>query len=152
MTDPGEITLLLHKWSEGESAALAPLFEQAYPQLRRIAGSLFRGERPENVLQPTALVSELFLKLVKERSLRIEDRQHFFSLSARLMRRILIDCARSEGCQKRDGGTMLPLEEGMAWCDATQAEVLDLDRVLDELGAIEADKCRVIEIRTAACA
>jgi RNA polymerase sigma factor (TIGR02999 family) len=147
MTDPGEITQLLHKWSDGESEALAPLFEQAYPQLRRIAGALFRGERPENVLQPTAVVNELFLKLVQERSLKFEDRQHFYSLSARLMRRILVDCARSEGRQKRNGGVMLPLEDNMAWCDATQAEVLDLDRVLDELGAIDANKCRVVELR-----
>ncbi len=147
MTEPGDITLLLRKWSDGESAALAPLFEQAYPQLRRIAGALFRGERPENLLQPTAVVSELFLRLVHEQRLRIEDRQHFFNLSARLMRRILVDCARAEGRQKRNVGVMLPLVEGMAWSEATQDEVVNLDRVLDELGAIDSNKSRVIELR-----
>jgi RNA polymerase sigma factor (TIGR02999 family) len=98
-------------------------------------------------LQPTGVVNELFLKLVQQTSLRFEDRQHFYSLAARLMRRILIDHARSEGRQKRDGGVMVSLQENMAWVDATAAEVLDLDRVLDELAAIDAKKCRMVELR-----
>ena len=71
--------------------------------------ALFRGERPENLLQPTSVVNELFLKLIRQRSLRFEDREHFYSLSARLMRRVLVDHARSEGRQKRDGGIPVPL-------------------------------------------
>ena len=90
----GEITELLHAWTQGEANALDRLFEEVYPQLRRIAGSLFRGERPEHLLQPTSVVNELFLKLVRQRSLRFEDREHFYSLSAKLMRRVLIDHAR----------------------------------------------------------
>ena len=77
--------------------AIEHLFELVYPQLRQIAGVLFRGERPENLLQPTSVVNELFLKLVRQRNLRFEDREHFYSLSARLMRRVLVDQARSEG-------------------------------------------------------
>lgn len=147
MDKPGDVTQLLREWSEGKPAVLEPLFDQVYPTLRQIAGSLFRGERPEHLLQPTSVVHELFLKLVQQRSLRFEDRQHFYSLTARLMRRILVDHARAEGRQKRNGGTMIPLEDDMAWVDGMQAEILDLNRVLDELSAIDAKKCKVVELR-----
>jgi RNA polymerase sigma factor (TIGR02999 family) len=118
-----------------------------YPQLRNIAGALFRGERPENLLQPTCVVNELFLKLVRQRSLRFEDREHFYSLSARIMRRVLVDHARSEHRQKRDGGVPVPLLEGMAWVDAKQVELMDLDRVLAELEELDQRKCRMVELR-----
>ena len=147
MTQPGEITLLLRDWNAGDPAVVEHLFELVYPQLRRIAGSLFRGERPENLLQPTSVVNELFLKLVRQRSLRFEDREHFYSLSARLMRRVLVDHARSEGRQKRDGGISVPLDENLAWIDARSAEMLDLDRVLEELDELDPRKCRMVELR-----
>ncbi len=86
MSQSGEVTEILREWQEGKPDAVDRLFEVVYPQLRRIAVALFRGERPENVLQPTSVVNELFLKLVRQRSLRFEDREHFYSLSARLMR------------------------------------------------------------------
>lgn len=143
----GEITELLHAWSQGEPAALDRLFEEVYPQLRRIAGSLFRGERPGHLLQPTIVVNELFLKLIQQRSLRFEDRQHFYSLSAKLMRRVLIDHARGDARQKRDGGTAIPLEDGLVWIDAKPVEAMDLDRVLNDLEAIDARICRMVELR-----
>lgn len=147
MTQPGQITTLLHEWCDGKPEAIDQLFELVYPQLRKIAGALFRGERPESLLQPTSVVNELFLKLIRQRSVRFEDRAHFYNLSARLMRRILVDHARSEGRQKRDGGLSVPLEEGMAWVDAKRAEVIDLDRVLDELETLDQRKCRMVELR-----
>ena len=70
MAEPGEITVLLRDWSAGNTAATEHLFELVYPHLRKIAGALFRGERPENVLQPTSVVNELFLKLIRQRNLR----------------------------------------------------------------------------------
>jgi RNA polymerase sigma factor (TIGR02999 family) len=143
----GEITELLHAWREGDPRALDRLFEEVYPQLRRIAGSLFRGERPENLLQPTSVVNELFLKLVRQRSLRFEDREHFYSLSARLMRRVLIDDARNRARVKRDGGIAIPMEDGLAWIDARPVEAMDVDRVLGELEAIDPRKCRIVELR-----
>lgn len=118
-----------------------------YPDLRRIAGALFRGERPENMLQPTCVVNELFLKLLRQRSLRFEDREHFYSLCARLMRRVLVDHARSEGRQKRDGGVPVPLHPDMAWINARPAEMMDLDRVLEELEELDSRKCRMVELR-----
>src|ERR1700690_3705869 len=116
-TGPGEITGWRREGGSGKAGATEPLFELVYPQLRNIAGALFRGERPENLLQPTCVVNELFLKLVRQRSLRFEDREHFYSLSARMMRRVLVDHARSQQRQKRDGGIPVPLQEGMAWID-----------------------------------
>lgn len=147
MSQPGDVTLLLREWQSGDPDAMDRLFETVYPQLRRIAGALFRGERPENVLQPTSVVNELFLKLVRQRSLRFEDREHFYSLSARLMRRILLDQARSQHRQKRDGGASVPLSEDLAWIDAKHVETMDLDRVLDELEELDARKCRMVELR-----
>lgn len=147
MTQAGEITVLLHEWSVGKPAATEHLFELVYPQLRKIAGALFRGERPENMLQPTSVVNELFLKLIRQRSLKFEDREHFYSLSARLMRRVLVDNARSEGRQKRDGGVPVPLHEDLAWIDAKRAEMIDLDRVLEELEEMDKRKCRMVELR-----
>ena len=147
MGQMGEITELLHAWSQGEPDALDQLFEEVYPQLRKIAGSLFRGERPEHLLQPTSVVNELFLKLVRQRSLRFEDREHFYSLSAKLMRRVLIDYARGSARAKRDGGNAIPLDEGLAWIDAKPVEAMDLDRVLNDLEAIEPRKCRMVELR-----
>lgn len=143
----GEITELLHAWTQGEANALDRLFEEVYPQLRRIAGSLFRGERPEHLLQPTSVVNELFLKLVRQRSLRFEDREHFYSLSAKLMRRVLIDHARGNARAKRDGGNAIPMDEGLAWIDAKPVEAMDLDRVLNDLETIDARKCRMVELR-----
>jgi RNA polymerase sigma factor (TIGR02999 family) len=147
MPGAGEITVLLRDWKAGDPAAIEHLFELVYPQLRRIAGALFRGERPENLLQPTSVVNELFLKLVRQRSLRFEDREHFYSLSARLMRRVLVDHARSEGRQKRDGGFAVPLHPDLAWVEARPAEMIDLDRVLAELEELDARKCKMVELR-----
>ena len=147
MTQPGQITLLLRDWSAGDPSATEHLFELVYPHLKQIAGSLFRGERPENLLQPTSVVNELFLKLIRQRSLRFEDREHFYSLSARLMRRVLIDQARSEGRQKRDGGTPVLLHPDLAWIDARPVEMMDLDRVLEELDQLDPRKCRMVELR-----
>src|SRR5579871_3706979 len=113
MAEAGEITVLLRDWRAGDPAAVEQLFGLVYPQLRKIAGALFRGERPENMLQPTSVVNELFLKLIRQRSLRFEDREHFYSLSARIMRRVLVDHARSEGRQKRDGGVAVELHPDM---------------------------------------
>jgi RNA polymerase sigma factor (TIGR02999 family) len=147
MSEPGEITVLLRDWSAGNAAATEQLFELVYPHLRKIAGALFRGERPENLLQPTSVVNELFLKLIRQRSLRFEDREHFYSLSARIMRRVLVDHARSENRQKRDGGVPVELHPDMVWSDAKPAEMMDLDRVLDELDQLDPRKCRMVELR-----
>jgi RNA polymerase sigma factor (TIGR02999 family) len=147
VTRPGEITQQLHEWTEGKPEAADALFNLVYPHLRKIAGALFRSERPENLLQPTSVVNELFLKLVRQRSLRFEDREHFYSLSARLMRRVLADHARSEGRQKRDGGVSVPFHDDLFSVNADPTDAINLDRVLEELEQIDPRKCRMIELR-----
>lgn len=147
LSQAGEVTELLREWSVGRPDAIDRLFDVVYPQLRQIAGALFRGERPENILQPTSVVNELFLKLIRQRSLRFEDREHFYSLSARLMRRVLLDHAREQGRQKRDGGISVPMDEKLAWIGAKPVEMIDLDRVLSELDELDARKCRMVELR-----
>ncbi len=147
LSQAGEVTELLREWGEGRPDAIDRLFDVVYPQLRQIAGALFRGERPENILQPTSVVNELFLKLIRQRSLRFEDREHFYSLSARLMRRVLLDHAREQGRQKRDGGISVPMDEKLAWIGAKPVEMMDLDRVLNELDELDARKCRMVELR-----
>jgi RNA polymerase sigma factor (TIGR02999 family) len=147
LSEDGEITVLLHAWSGGRPDCADHLFELVYPQLRSIAGALFRRERSECILEPTGVVNELFLKLIRQRSLKFEDREHFYSLSARLMRRILVDHARSEHRQKRDGGVPVPLHEEMAWIDVRDEQLMDLDRVLQELEKVDPKKCRMVELR-----
>src|SRR5262245_23095633 len=94
-SDPGEITQLLHQWRTGDRQAESRLFELLLPDLRKIAGRCFRGERPGHTLQPTALVNEAFLRLAAAKNIEWRDRGHFFALAARIMRRYLIDHARA---------------------------------------------------------
>lgn len=147
LDEPGDITILLQQWNEGKEDALAPLFELVYPQLRAIASALFRNERPELILQPTSVVNELYLKLLRQNRLRLTDRAHFFNLSARLMRRVLVDQARMDGSKKRSGGVAVPLNDDLAWVNASSADILDLDRALEELQRLDDRKCRMLELR-----
>ena len=143
----GDVTVLLRQWTTGQPEALDRLFAIVYPHLHRIAGALFLGERPGGMLQPTSMVHELFVQLVRQRSLRFEDREHFYSLSARLMRRILVDQARARKSLKRDEGNAVPFEDQLAWVDAPQAEWLDLELCLQELEKLDMRKLQVLELR-----
>jgi RNA polymerase sigma factor (TIGR02999 family) len=99
------------------------------------------------VLQPTVVVHELFFKLIRQRKLQFEDRQHFYGLCAKLMRRILIDRAREQRRLKRDGGISVPLEDHLAWINAKDASWMDVDRILSELEVLDAKKLRLLELR-----
>lgn len=147
MEQPGEITVLLKQWSDGKQDALVPLFELIYPKLRQMAASLFRDESPGHVLQPTGVVNEFYLKFVRQQRLQFDDREHFYSLAARLMRRILVDYARQRHSVKRDGGIAVPLDEGSAWTEAPGPDLVDIDRALEELQKIDQRKCRIIDLR-----
>lgn len=144
---PGEITVLLKEWSDGKPDALAPLFELIYPKLRQMAASLFRDEDSGHLLQPTGVVNEFYLKLVRQQKLHFDDREHFYSLAARLMRRILVDYARQRDSAKRDGGTLVALSEDSAWIQAPHVDLVDVDRALEELHAIDERKCRIVDLR-----
>ena len=147
----GEITTLLGEWGRDGSRMPERLLDLTYPQLHRIACNLFRGEREDSLLQPTSVVNELFFRLVRQHDLQFDDRQHFYRLAARLMRNILIDQARTEMRQKRDGRLRVPLSDdvlsgrGTAVPDAVDA--IDLDRALQELERHDPEKLRMVEFR-----
>ena len=144
---PG-VTDLLRAWSDGDDNALDRLMPLVEVELRRLAGAYMRRERREHTLQTTALVNEAFLKLTDARRVRWQDRAHFFGISARLMRRVLVDHARSRGYQKRGGGAQrVTLHEGLATSADAAVDVVALDRALEALAKVDDRKARIIELR-----
>jgi len=145
---PDEITVLLHRWSEGDRDALSNLTSVAYPHLRAIAGGYLRREGSGHTLQATGLVNELYLRLAQIKDINLIDRRHFYAFAAQLMRMILIDYARQSRALKRpSSSTRVPLHEEMAWIDASSEEMLSLDTALRELEANDERKVRVLELR-----
>jgi RNA polymerase sigma factor (TIGR02999 family) len=145
---PGDITALLSRWNAGDREALAGVASLAYNDLRAIATGFLRRESQEHTLQATALVNELFLRLVRQKSLRVEGREHFYTLAAMMMRRILTDHARRSTAQKRPARSgRIPLHDEIAWVDAAGAEMVELDRAMADLEAMDARSVRAIELR-----
>ena len=142
------VTELLKAWSAGDEAALDQLIPAVERELRRLARIYMARERLGHTLQTTALVNEAFVRLVDARNLRWQDRAHFLGIAARLMRRVLVDHARTRGMQKRGGGAYaVPLDDDMAVAETRDIDLLGLDRALDALAAVDERKCRVIEMR-----
>jgi RNA polymerase sigma-70 factor, ECF subfamily len=142
------VTALLRAWSDGDGAALDSIVPIVEGELRRLARIYMSRERREHTLQPTALVNEVFLKLVDAADIRWQDRAHFFGISARLMRRVLVDHARARGYQKRGGDVQRVTLDGQDIAAAdNQVDLLALDRALNGLAAIDERKCRVVEMR-----
>jgi len=141
------VTELLRAWSDGDDDALERLMPLVEAELRRLAGAYMRRERREHTLQTTALVNEAFLRLTDARSVRWQDRAHFLGISARLMRRVLVDHARHRGYQKRGGGAQrVTLHEGLATSDPA-LDVVALDLALDALAKVDVRKSRTVELR-----
>lgn len=144
---PGEITLLLGRWEQGEPGAVESLAPLVYDQLRAIAEALLRNERPDHTLQATAIVNEVFMDLLRVRRLAINDRAHFFSFAAQLTRRVLVDSARKAKAEKRGAGwTRIPLDAELVWLSNRGAESLDLSAALNELEKLDASKTRAVEL------
>jgi RNA polymerase sigma factor (TIGR02999 family) len=143
----GDITRILARWERGDPGAveeLAPLF---YGQLHAIAESYLRNERPDYSLQPTDVVNEVFIRLLRVRRLALKDRAHFFAFGARVTRRMLIDCARKAKAEKRGfGWQRAPLNSELAWLSGDGAESLDLSRALDDLAEFDPLKTRMVEL------
>ena len=142
---PGRITVLLRQWREGDRRAQDELFASLMPELRKIAGACFRGERPGHVLQPTALVNEAFLRLAKANHVDWQDRGHFLALAARIMRRYLIDQARSE-----HSVLFLPIEgvPERILSHSTPLEFsITLDKLLDEMEEESAQRRAIVELK-----
>jgi RNA polymerase sigma factor (TIGR02999 family) len=146
--ETGEITLLLAKWRGGEDAVFDQLMPLVYPHLRQVAAAYIRRERNPDVLQATALVHELYLKLLDQKKVAYEDRGHFYTFSAKVMRRILIDHARGNQAQMRGGGSEhVPLSDDLPWVDVGSEDLLELNRALDELNAVDEYKVQLVELR-----
>ena len=143
-----ELTHLLLAWRQGEREALDRLIPVIYAELRRIAHSYIRGERRGNTLQTTALVNEAYLRLIDCSRVNWQNRAHFLAVSAQLMRRILIDYARSRGYQKH-GGAMerISLKESQIVSAGSDPDLVELDEALQALAAVDARKSQVVELR-----
>jgi RNA polymerase sigma factor (TIGR02999 family) len=145
---PGDITALLSRWNAGDREALAGIAALAYDDLRAIAAGFLRRESQDHTLQATALVNELFLRLVQQKALRVEGREHFYTLAAMMMRRILTDHARRSLAQKRPQRTeRIPLHDEIVWVDAAGAEMVELDRAMVDLETLDPRCVRAIELR-----
>jgi RNA polymerase sigma factor (TIGR02999 family) len=152
--ESADITRLLKAWGQGDSAALDRLTPLVYERLRRMARGYMRNERPGHTLQATALVNEAFLRLVDARDLDWTDRAHFFAVCARVMRRILVDAARSRAAIKRGGqaeraehSTAINLDQLPNPASQTGAQVCALDEALTVLAQIDPRRAQVIELR-----
>jgi RNA polymerase sigma-70 factor, ECF subfamily len=143
-----EVTRLLKAWSAGDEQALEKLTPLVYRQLHQIAQRYMAGERSGHILQTTALVNEAYLRLVDCGQVNWQDRAHFFAISANLMRRILVDFARSRGYLKRGGAIPhVSLEEAPSVCDEPDVNLVALDDALNALAAVDERKSKVVELR-----
>ena len=148
MATPRSVTALLGEWSRGNDSALNQLLPLVYAELRRMAARQLRGERANHTLQPTALVHEVYLRLVDQRHVDLHDRAHFLGVAARMMRRILVDHARRHSAGKRGGGVpCVPIDEAKEVAAATEIPVLALDRALDRLQKVDPELARIVELR-----
>ena len=147
-TSPQEVTGLLLAWSEGEQAAFEKLVPLVYAELRRVAHRYMGRERPGHSLQTTALVNEAYLRLIDARRVRWQNRAHFFAVSAQLMRRILVDFARSRQYLKRGGAVQkVSFDEGLVVSNEQGQDLVALDDALKALAAIDGRKSQVVELR-----
>lgn len=144
----GEFTKLLVSWRSGDECARDRMISLVYPELRAIASRQMAGERRNHTLQPTALVNEAYMRLSGLNAMDWQDRTHFVSIAARLMREILVDHARRRNASKRDGGKRVTLTN-LDFADATvdPVDVVGLDHVLTRLERLDADKGKVVELR-----
>jgi RNA polymerase sigma-70 factor (ECF subfamily) len=143
-----DITRLLEAWREGDNAALDVLTPLVHKELRRLAHRCLRQERRNPALQTTELVNEAYLKLVDCNRVRWQDRAHFFAISAKLMRRMLVDLARSQRYAKRGGEAIrVTLDEELEAQAVQTPDWIALDDALDALETVEARKSRVVELR-----
>jgi RNA polymerase sigma factor (TIGR02999 family) len=144
---PKEVTRLLVDWGNGDKAALNELIPLVYDELRRLAGRYMRRESQGHTLQTSALVNEAYLRLVDQRSVRWQNRAHFFGVAAQLMRRILVDHARSRSRAKRGGGTQIVSLDEQAVIAKEVSDVIALDAALTNLAEMDLRKSQIVEMK-----
>jgi RNA polymerase sigma factor (TIGR02999 family) len=141
------ITRLLQDWKNGDETAVDQLFPLVYDELKRQARNYLNKERGNHTLQPTALVHEVYLRLIKLNQMKWEDRAHFYAISATTMRRILVDHAREIAADKRGGALQrITLENLQISNEQKATDLLELDEALIKLAEIEERKVRVVEM------
>ncbi len=146
-SSPGEVTRLLQRWSGGDRDALGVLTPLVYRELHKIAANHLRRERNQATLQPTALINEAYIRMV-DQSARFNSRAHFFGVAARLMRQILVDCARRKNAAQRGAGAAhVPLDEAVVYSDDNASWILRLDSALEKLAELDSRKARAVELR-----
>ena len=144
----GEVTELLRAWSGGDQAALDRLAAQVYPELRRMARRYMRSERQVNTLQSTALVHEVYLRLVDVRKVDWRERAQFYAMAAQMMRRILVDAARTRGSKKRGGSAArVNIDEVAVLAPAPDRSILALDEALTVFSRLAPRQARIVELR-----
>ena len=147
-SSPNKITNLLAAWSDGKAAAFEKLVPLVYEELHRLAHRYMRRERSDHTLQTSALVNEAYLRLVGTKNVRWQNRAHFFAVSSRLMRRILVDFARAKHNLKRGGGALqVSLVEDHAVSKEPSADLLALNEALNRLKALHARQAEIVEMR-----
>lgn len=145
--DTHEVTQLLASLNAGDARAADALIPLVYKELRRLAGHYLKQERPGHTLQPTALVHEAFLKLVGQEA-SWQNRNHFFAMAANLMRRILVDYARSHDAKKRGGSAeKVSLDDAFVFATERPSEVIALDEAMKELAEIDPRRAQVVELK-----
>ena len=143
-----DVTHLLSELRNGSEDAVAKLVPLLYRELRRMAAAYLSSERRNHTLQPTALVHEAYLRLVDQKNVQWQNRQHFFGVAAQVMRRILVDHARGHDAVKRGGVVpKVSLEEAIVISQERSAELLALDEALTRLATLDQQQARIIELR-----
>ncbi len=147
-TSHGDVTQLLIEASHGNKAATDVLFEKVYKELRKLAKNYLREERSDHTLQATALVHEAYLRLIKGQEIPWQNRAHFFSIAAQVMRNILVDHARQHKAGKRGGGAhKLSLDEAVSFSTERNLDLIALDDALKVLEAYNEQHCRIVELK-----
>jgi RNA polymerase sigma factor (TIGR02999 family) len=145
---PEKVSQLLLDWSKGDKAALDALVPLVHEELHQLAHRYMGGERAGHTLQTTALINEAYLRLTDYRNMRWQNRAHFFAVAAQVMRRILVDYARSRHYAKRGGGAyQVSLDEAIVFSEETSAELIAIEEALNDLAAFDPRKSQIVELR-----
>jgi RNA polymerase sigma factor (TIGR02999 family) len=141
------VSALLAKWYAGDAEAFEAVVPLVYNELRRLAHHYLQRERPDHILQSTALVHEAYLRLMKQSGKKFENRAHFFAICAQLMRQILVEYARNRRAAKRDGGLTLTLNDNVALVKSKRVDLIALDDALEALAKFDPQQSRIVELR-----
>lgn len=143
-----DLTLLLHDWYRGDRAALDKIIPHVYAELRRLAHIYMVREQPGHILQTTALIHEAFLRLVQADNIEWQNRAHFFAISANLMRRVLVEFARSRGTRKRSTASpQVSFDESFVVSRENDPDLIAIDDALNSLAEVDARQARIVELR-----